>query len=216
MPISSGCRAADGAVILGKRPPAVTGGPHLLPKGAVLGLNRSTADIAKAVVPGYLMDRSSLRKKIRDIRSASGIAWDVIEQDYVLSCVLFGLSHHKKLKSTLVFKGGTALKKCYFGNYRFSQDLDFTALENAPRGEELMASLKEATSFASLHAEDVDLYCKRYPETFSHLEGQEAFDIQARLPWQKNFNTTIKIEVKTREIVFLPPTRTPPHSRLWT
>ena len=31
-----------------------------------------------------------------------------------------------KLKETMIFKGGTALKKCYFGDYRFSQDLDFS------------------------------------------------------------------------------------------
>ncbi len=30
------------------------------------------------------------------------------------------------LREPLVFKGGTALKRCYFGDYRFSEDLDFT------------------------------------------------------------------------------------------
>jgi predicted nucleotidyltransferase component of viral defense system len=30
------------------------------------------------------------------------------------------------LREHLVFKGGTALKRCYFGDYRFSEDLDFT------------------------------------------------------------------------------------------
>ena len=30
------------------------------------------------------------------------------------------------LKDLLIFKGGTALKRCYFGDYRFSEDLDFT------------------------------------------------------------------------------------------
>ncbi len=29
----------------------------------------------------------------------------------------------------LAFKGGTALKKCYFADYRFSEDLDFTLTE---------------------------------------------------------------------------------------
>jgi predicted nucleotidyltransferase component of viral defense system len=31
-----------------------------------------------------------------------------------------------ELRRTLAFKGGTALKRCYFGDYRFSEDLDFT------------------------------------------------------------------------------------------
>ena len=35
----------------------------------------------------YLMPNQSLRKAIRDIRSETGIGWDVIEQDYVLSSV---------------------------------------------------------------------------------------------------------------------------------
>lgn len=30
------------------------------------------------------------------------------------------------LRETLVFKGGTALRKCDFGDYRFSEDLDFS------------------------------------------------------------------------------------------
>lgn len=30
----------------------------------------------------------------------------------------------------MVFKGGTVLKKIYFEDYRFSEDLDFTLLNN--------------------------------------------------------------------------------------
>lgn len=36
------------------------------------------------------------------------------------------------LRDRLAFKGGTALKKCYFGDYRFSEDLDFTLIEETP------------------------------------------------------------------------------------
>lgn len=31
----------------------------------------------------------------------------------------------------LIFKGGTCLRKCYFPDYRFSEDLDFTLTDNA-------------------------------------------------------------------------------------
>ena len=31
-----------------------------------------------------------------------------------------------------MFKGGTCLKKCFIETYRFSEDLDFTVLENGP------------------------------------------------------------------------------------
>ena len=49
----------------------------------------------------------------------------VLERDYCLAWFLVGLSR-SSLREHLVFKGGTALKRCYFGDYRFSEDLDFT------------------------------------------------------------------------------------------
>jgi predicted nucleotidyltransferase component of viral defense system len=52
----------------------------------------------------------------------------VLERDYCLAWFLVGLSR-SPLREALVFKGGTALKRCYFGDYRFSEDLDFTLAE---------------------------------------------------------------------------------------
>jgi predicted nucleotidyltransferase component of viral defense system len=39
---------------------------------------------------------------------------------------LFGLS---KTTLKMALKGGTGIRKVYIGNYRFSDDLDFTLLE---------------------------------------------------------------------------------------
>jgi predicted nucleotidyltransferase component of viral defense system len=50
---------------------------------------------------------------------------DILERDYCLAWFLCGLAE-SELKPVLAFKGGTALKRCYFGDYRFSEDLDFT------------------------------------------------------------------------------------------
>lgn len=60
-------------------------------------------------------------------REAGGrrIPESVLERDYCIAWFLTALSQ-SKLKSALVFKGGTALKRCYFSDYRFSEDLDFT------------------------------------------------------------------------------------------
>jgi predicted nucleotidyltransferase component of viral defense system len=35
----------------------------------------------------------------------------------------------KEVTQNFIFKGGTCLKKCYFEDYRFSEDLDFTLLD---------------------------------------------------------------------------------------
>ena len=63
----------------------------------------------------------------------------VLERDYCLSWFLVGMSQSPLLE-ILIFKGGTAIKKCYIQDYRFSEDLDFTlvkeiAFEEIQRGE---------------------------------------------------------------------------------
>ena len=55
----------------------------------------------------------------------------ILERDYCLSWFLVGLSN-SPLKNMLIFKGGTAIKKCYVPDYRFSGDLDFTLAEGLP------------------------------------------------------------------------------------
>jgi hypothetical protein len=55
----------------------------------------------------------------------------VLERDYCLAWFLVGLSR-TPLRERLAFKGGTALKRCYFGDYRFSEDLDFTLIADVP------------------------------------------------------------------------------------
>ena len=50
----------------------------------------------------------------------------IIERDYVLGCYLHYLANESVLQESWIFKGGTCLRKCYFPNYRFSEDLDFT------------------------------------------------------------------------------------------
>lgn len=54
----------------------------------------------------------------------------VIEKDYIITWLLLGISN-SPLAELLAFKGGTALKKLYFEDYRYSEDLDFTVLEKS-------------------------------------------------------------------------------------
>jgi uncharacterized protein len=67
--------------------------------------------------------------QIKKIAAKHGINPGIIERDYVLSKVLFGLSIQQRFQENFVFKGGTALKKLFFPEWRYSEDLDFTLLE---------------------------------------------------------------------------------------
>ncbi len=65
----------------------------------------------------------------------------VLERDYCLAWLLVGLSS-SPLRRHLTFKGGTAIKRCYFGDYRFSEDLDFTLVAPTPL-ETILSELKD-------------------------------------------------------------------------
>jgi predicted nucleotidyltransferase component of viral defense system len=68
----------------------------------------------------------------------------VIERDYVLAWLLTGLAGHP-LRDVLAFKGGTALRRCWFSDYRFSEDLDFT-LTRPIAFDEILAGLNDIFS----------------------------------------------------------------------
>jgi len=57
---------------------------------------------------------------------------EVVEKDYVLGWLLWGIGTDPVLAQAWVFKGGTCLKKCYIETYRYSEDLDFTVLPGGP------------------------------------------------------------------------------------
>jgi len=60
---------------------------------------------------------------------------DIVEKDYVLGWLLAGIAL-SELRARWVFKGGTCIKKCFFETYRFSEDLDFSLLPDAPYSAE--------------------------------------------------------------------------------
>ena len=64
--------------------------------------------------------------EIQTIATKLGLRDTQIEKDYVIGWVLKGISETDILKEKLIFKGGTALRKIYFPDYRLSEDLDFT------------------------------------------------------------------------------------------
>jgi predicted nucleotidyltransferase component of viral defense system len=64
-----------------------------------------------------------------------------LERDYCLAWFLVGLSRSSQ-RDILAFKGGTALKRCYFGDYRFSEDLDFTMIRETAL-EKILAELEK-------------------------------------------------------------------------
>ena len=77
---------------------------------------------------------SLLANRLHREHGGRRIPESVLERDYCLAWFLIGLSQ-SRLGQLLIFKGGTALKRCHFGDYRFSEDLDFTLARRAEFAE---------------------------------------------------------------------------------
>ena len=63
--------------------------------------------------------------QVQRLSLKNNISPEIIEKDYFIELLLFYFSKDNFLYENFVFRGGTALKKVYFPEYRFSEDLDF-------------------------------------------------------------------------------------------
>lgn len=81
--------------------------------------------------------------EIQQMAREAGVRDQQIEKDYALTWILKGIAEHGQLSKILVFKGGTVLKKFYFEDYRFSEDLDFTLLDDSITNKQIFAWIKE-------------------------------------------------------------------------
>lgn len=151
----------------------------------------------------------NLRKAFQQQVKDNKFTWRLLEQDYILSWLLYGIAHTEELNKKIIFKGGTALKKMYFGFYRFSEDLDFTALPDAPTGKILENAIFKACKISENELKkripNPVFTCKRYREKNPHPHGQEAFVIRAQLPWHNYPYVRVMIEItKSQPIVDTP------------
>jgi hypothetical protein len=85
--------------------------------------------------------------KIQQKARKVGVRDQQIEKDYILSWILQGIAQHEHLSKAIVFKGGTLLKKVYFEDYRFSEDLDFTLLDDNILNEQIFDWFLEVFKF---------------------------------------------------------------------
>jgi len=71
------------------------------------------------------MDADELRR----FAKSTGFDLATLEKDYALTWLLSGIyAEDSKLADMLILKGGTAIRKVYFPEWRLSEDLDFTIL----------------------------------------------------------------------------------------
>lgn len=130
---------------------------------------------------------------------------NIIEKDYVIGWILYGIANNTTLYNAWVFKGGTCLKKCFFKEYRFSEDLDFTVID--PKQIDLDFLKEQFISIASWIYEKTGI---KLPEeliifeTYKNPRGNLSITgkISYRGPMQRRGDLpTIKLDLTNDEIV---------------
>ena len=140
--------------------------------------------------------------EIQNKARAAGVRDQQIEKDYMLSWILQGVSEHSTLSKAIVFKGGTVLKKVYFEDYRFSEDLDFTLLDTAVSDEQIFEWFAEVFEYikeeANIPLEIID--------NNEHQDGDINFYISYVGPLGGlGANKKVKVDIsRSEELVFEP------------
>jgi len=80
----------------------------------------------------------------------------IVEKDYVLGWLLAALGAHAIAGTRWVFKGGTCIKKCYLETYRFSEDLDFSLLQDASYAEEEFREILQSVAHTAFEMSGID------------------------------------------------------------
>ena len=148
-----------------------------------------------------MIGRADLDDRVR----AWGLREDVVEKDYVLGWVLWGIGADPLLGRTWIFKGGTCLKKCYIETYRFSEDLDFTVLEDGPIEPEAVLAAVERVLDRVGQESGID-FAVREPACRTRRSGTSAEGrLYYRGPRGNPGPARIKLDLTRDEIVVRPP-----------
>ena len=137
----------------------------------------------------------------------------VIDLDYSLGWFLLGLTKTEDLSAFLRFKGGTCLRKCYFPDYRFSEDLDFTAVKHQS-SETIELWINRAAIWIADHdGPDFRVEPIRF-EIVDDEYGSESY--QARIYYRGPLRwggspRTVRMDVTRHERLLLPPAHQPLH-----
>lgn len=139
-------------------------------------------------------------KEINKVAATNRVSDRQIEKDYVLSWVLFAISKNKTLSNALVFKGGTVLKKAYFENYRFSEDLDFTLIDERITNEQILVEFNNLFDFIKEEA-NMDMRIDR-KKWVIHKTGSPQFYIDYVASLQGNMGSRdLKIDITRGEVL---------------
>ncbi len=124
--------------------------------------------------------------EIKEKAVHDGVPISTIERDYAQDYLLSAL-----VKINMALKGGTAIRKLYIENYRFSDDLDFTMCENI-EASTLKRKIRKAV-FEARKESGINFSNRvKFEESKSGIRATVSFSVVHR---SNNMPITIKIDI---------------------
>jgi len=143
-------------------------------------------------------------QEIRNLVTEWGLRDDVIEKDYVIGWVLWGIGTDPDLSTHWAFKGGTSLKKCYIETWRFSEDLDFSIIPGGPDKPETIEPIIKRILDRVHDESGIDFSIKapifKHADKYLYTEGR----IYYRGPRNAPSAATIKLDISGSEKIARP------------
>jgi len=159
-------------------------------------------------------DYKILLDELKSTAQHDELPLETVEQDYAISFLLKAMSESPDLAGSLVFRGGTALRKCYFTHYRYSMDLDYSvresiSLEEYNRALEHVAKAAQELFLSSHPGNQFEVFVKLIRGRDTHNDNQDSHKFVVKFPWhakQKDpyrGGRTIKLDTSHSEPVLL-------------
>jgi predicted nucleotidyltransferase component of viral defense system len=152
------------------------------------------------------------KNEINRLAQEQKVRTATIDKDWVLGHFIDAIYTIPECRNNLIFKGGTCLKKCRFPDYRFSEDLDFTAIN-----ENFVFDIKMLKKIVALVAERTEMLL--YIQSLENLQfNNQITGYCAKIkfwgadhsknqqpPEPNRWQTSIKIEIILYEkMIFVP------------
>ena len=147
----------------------------------------------------------NVSQMLKSLAREQGVDLEIIQKDYAISYLLAAIARTAGLGEKIVLKGGTALKKLCYPNYRFSEDLDYSTLKLGvlPKVNELLQAAVDHMAGLLQERGPFDVQVEPLTLRLPHSGKQMAYTVRVRFPDQRQALCRLKVEITVDEPVLL-------------
>jgi uncharacterized protein len=148
----------------------------------------------------------NVTQMIRSVTQNKKVQQYIVEKDYALSYLLAAINYADGLGENLVLKGGTALKKLYFADYRFSEDLDYSTRVIGPikQIDALMETVVHSMGEMLNERGPFQVALEPLILKLPHPGEQKAYLFRLQFPEQRQPLCRLKVEITVDEPILFP------------